>query len=220
MARTKLSTSSSLRAASTAPDFEPSVVHASDTDEPRTWTASVADDITLHPAEGSQKLVLLTRAHLEHMAVIDQTLADRTADIDARLSIQGQTVADLDRRIAQIDAAIEESTRLGRPVGAMTIADQKRRERADIVAERQRQVPALGSLQIEKAKIEAQRRRAEADVGPLRYLAELMGTPSTDLERPVRLLTLALVAVLDPMAVALLLAAGTLMSRGQRGGVV
>ena len=98
----------------------------------------------------------------------------------------------------------------------MTIADQKRRERADIVAERQRQVPALGSLQIEKAKIDAQRRRAEADVGPLRYLAELMGTPGTDLERPVPLLTLALVAVLDPMAVALLLAAGTHMSRGRQ----
>jgi hypothetical protein len=34
------------------------------------------------------------------------------------------------------------------------------------------------------------------------------GIPATDLERPVRLVTLALVAVLDPMAVALLLAAG------------
>ena len=150
----------------------------------------------------------LTRAHLEHMMAVDLALADRTADIEARLAIQGQTVADLDRRIAQIDAAVEQSTRLGRPVGAMTIADQKRRDRADIVAERQRQAQALASLQIEKAKIDAQRRRAEADVRPLRYLAELTGAPATDLERPVRLLTLALVAVLDPMAVVLLLAAG------------
>jgi hypothetical protein len=150
----------------------------------------------------------LTRAHLEHMMTVDLALADRTADIDARLAIQSQTVADLDRRIAQIDAAIEQSTRLGRPVGAMTIADQKRRDRADIVAERQHQAQALASLQIEKAKIDAQHRRAEADVGPLRYLAELTGAPATDLERPVRLLTLALVAVLDPMAVVLLLAAG------------
>ena len=90
----------------------------------------------------------------------------------------------------------------------MTIADQKRRDRADIVAERQHQAQALASLQIEKAKIDAERRRAEADVGPLQYLAELTGAPATDLERPVRLLTLALVAVLDPMAVVLLLAAG------------
>jgi hypothetical protein len=150
----------------------------------------------------------LTRAHLDHMASIDLALADKTADIEARLAIQGRTVADLDRRIAQIDTAIEESTRLGRPLGAMTIADQKRRERAEIMAERQREAQSLGSLQIEKAKIDAQRRRGEAEVGPVRYLAELVGMPGTDLERAVRLVTLALVAVLDPMAVALLLAAG------------
>jgi hypothetical protein len=155
----------------------------------------------------------LTRAHLDHMVAADLMLADRTADIEARLTIQGQTVADLDRRVAQIDAAIEESTRLGRPIGAMTIADQKRRDRADIVAARQRETQALASLQIDKARIDAQRRRAEADVGPVRYLAELIGMPATDLERPVRLLTLALVAVLDPMAVALLLAAGAHTTR-------
>jgi hypothetical protein len=80
----------------------------------------------------------LTRAHLDHMASIDLALADRTADIEARLAIQGRTVADLDRRIGQIDTAIEESTRLGRPLGAMTIADQKRRERAEITAQLQR----------------------------------------------------------------------------------
>ena len=155
----------------------------------------------------------LTRAHLDHMAAVDLALADRTADAEARLAIQGQTVADLDRRIAQIDAAVEESTRQGRPVGAMTIADQKRRDRADIVAARQREARTLASLQIEKAKIDAECRRAEGDVGPVRYLAELIGTPATDLERPVRLLTLVLVAVLDPMAVALLLAAGAHTTR-------
>ena len=157
----------------------------------------------------------LTRAHLDHMAAVDLALADRTADTEARLAIQGQTVADLDRRIAQIDAAIEESTRQGRPVGEMTIADQKRRDRAKIVVQRQREAQALAGLQIEKAKIDARRRRADADVGPVRYLAELIGMPASDLERPVRLLTLALVAVLDPMAMALLLAAGAHTTRAR-----
>ena len=80
--------------------------------------------------------------------------------------------------------------------------------RADIVVEHQHQAQDLVSLKMEKANIDTQRRRAEADVGPLRYLAELTRAPATDLNRPVRLLTLALVAVLDPMAVVLLLAAG------------
>ena len=64
-----------------------------------------------------------------------------------------------------------------------------------------------------KPKLTPSGHRAEADVGPVRYLAELIGTPATDLERPVRLLTLALVGVLDPMAVALLLAAGAHTTR-------
>jgi hypothetical protein len=105
----------------------------------------------------------LTRAHLDHIASVDLVLADRTADVEARLGNQRRTVADLDRRIAQIDAAIDEATRLGRPVGAMAIADQKRRERADSAAARQRESQALASLHIEKAKLDSQRRRAEAE---------------------------------------------------------
>jgi hypothetical protein len=38
----------------------------------------------------------LTRAHLEHMMAVDLSLADKSADIDARLTIQGLAVADLD----------------------------------------------------------------------------------------------------------------------------
>jgi hypothetical protein len=34
----------------------------------------------------------LKRAHLDHMAAIDLALADRSADTDALLAIQGQTV--------------------------------------------------------------------------------------------------------------------------------
>jgi hypothetical protein len=46
----------------------------------------------------------LTRAHIDHMASVNLALADRTADVEARLGIQSRTVTDLDRRIAQIDA--------------------------------------------------------------------------------------------------------------------
>jgi hypothetical protein len=150
----------------------------------------------------------LTRAHLYHTVAADLALTDRAADVEARLAVQAQAVADLDRRIGQIDAAIEESTRRGRPAGAMTLADQQRHARADLATARQREAHALAAMQIEKAKLDAQRKRAEADAGPVRFLAELFGAPASDLEHTIRLLTLALVAVLDPMAIALLLAAG------------
>jgi hypothetical protein len=158
--------------------------------------------------ERSRRVRLPYRAHLDHMVTIVMALADKAAGTEARLAIQARSVADLDRRIPQIDAAVEELTRLGRPVAAMTFADQKRRNRADIVATRLREAQVLASLRIDKVRIDAERGRAEADVGLVRYLAELIGMPTTDIERPVRMLTLALAAALDPMAVALLLAAG------------
>jgi hypothetical protein len=40
----------------------------------------------------------LARAHLDHMATVGLALADRTADTEARLTIQIRTVANLDRR--------------------------------------------------------------------------------------------------------------------------
>jgi hypothetical protein len=150
----------------------------------------------------------LTRAHLDHTIAVDLALMDRAADVEARLAVQAQAVADLDRRIGQIDAAIEESTRRGRPAGAMALADAQRRARADLAAARRTEAQALAAMQIEKTKVDAQRRRAEADAGPVRYLAQLIGASASDLEHTIRLLTLALVAVLDPLAIALLLAAG------------
>jgi hypothetical protein len=91
----------------------------------------------------------------------------------------------------------------------MAIADHQQRARSELAAARQREARALAELHGQKARLEAQRRRLAAEVGPIRYLAQLVGGPDADLERAVRLLTLAIVLVLDPLAIALLLASGS-----------
>jgi len=149
----------------------------------------------------------LTRAHLERQLAIEVVAADRAAEIDARLLVQGELLADLDRRIRQIDAAIEESTRRGQPAVAMALGNSLHRARAQLSASRQQEAQVVAALQVEKAKVAAQSRRASADIGPVRYLAELVAGPSVDLERAVRVLTLAIVAVFDPFAIMLLVAA-------------
>jgi hypothetical protein len=59
-------------------------------------------------------------------------VAGRAADIDARLNMQADVLADLDRRIAQIDGAVETVTRKDRTGSAMTLADQQRKARAEL----------------------------------------------------------------------------------------
>jgi len=56
----------------------------------------------------------LSRAHVEHALAGELAVAGRAADVDARLTVQAAVVADLNRRISQIDGAIEEATRRGR----------------------------------------------------------------------------------------------------------
>jgi hypothetical protein len=125
-------------------------------------------------------------------------------NVKARLAVRAGTVTDLDRRIAQIDSAVEESTRCGRPVGAMSLAADQRKARADLVATRVKEAKTLAGLQVEHSEIDSERKTVEADTGPVRYLAQLIG--ATD-EATMRYFILVVAALLDPAAVLLLLAA-------------
>jgi hypothetical protein len=62
----------------------------------------------------------LNRAHIEHALAGDLAAASRAADVDARISVQAGVVADLDRLIAQVDAAVEKTTERGRGKAAPT----------------------------------------------------------------------------------------------------
>ena|SRR5258708_3721725 len=65
-------------------------------------------------------------------------------------------------------------------------------------------ISAPGLLQVERATIEGERRTAEADLGPVRYLATLLGAAD---EVVFRWFILVVALLLDPAAVLLLLAA-------------
>jgi hypothetical protein len=161
----------------------------------------------------------LSRAHVEHALAGDLAVAGRAADVEARLAVQSGVLADLDRRIAQIDSAVEESTRRGRSVSAMNLAGQQRHNRADLVAARQQEAKTLAALQVEKAAIDGERKSVEADNGPVRYLAKLIGAKDTLV---MRWFILAVALLLDPAAVVLLLAATAHSRAGNRpsGGLI
>ena len=63
---------------------------------------------------------------------------------------------------------------------------------------------ALADLKVQKATVDGERKAVEADLGPVRYLATLLG--STD-EQTMRWFILVVALLLDPAAVLLLLAA-------------
>jgi hypothetical protein len=113
----------------------------------------------------------LSRAHIAHTLAGDIAVSGRAADVEARLTVQANILADLDKRIAQIDAAIDEAAKRGHTNGAMSLAADQRKTRADIVTARIKEAKTLAGLQVEKTGIDGERKTAEADLGPVRYLS-------------------------------------------------
>ena len=72
----------------------------------------------------------LVEAHVSVAASTRSSVTERMEALDARVKAQSGVVADLDSRVAQIDRAVDESTRRGRVTRALDIATQQRVTRA------------------------------------------------------------------------------------------
>jgi hypothetical protein len=84
----------------------------------------------------------------------------------------------------------------------MSLSDQEHRDA--LMAQRQHEAETLVTLKADQAQVQAESRRVEADIGPLRYAAMLLGLDS---EQAMRLLILFMVLCCDPMAIVLVIAA-------------
>lgn len=146
----------------------------------------------------------LSRAHIAHAVAGELKVDGDAAAIDGRLSVQSGVVADLDRRIAALDAMVKAATGRGYLKTAMALVAAQAQNRADLVAQRTAAAVTLASLQTQEAAVDGERKQVEADLGPVRYLAALIGT--TDNET-MRWFILVVALLLDPAAVLLLLAA-------------
>jgi uncharacterized coiled-coil protein SlyX len=146
----------------------------------------------------------LVEAHVSVAATSRSGVTERIEALDARVTAQTAAVADLNSRIAQIDRAVDESTRLGRVTRAINIATQQRVTRDGLDTQRQAATATLVGLQTQRAALAGERSRIEASAGPIQYLAMMVGAAP---EVAVRWLILLMVLCCDPAAIALTVAA-------------
>ena len=152
----------------------------------------------------------LVEAHVSVAATSRSGVTERMEALDARVKAQSAAVADLDNRIAQIDRAVDESTRLGRVTRAINIATQQRVTRDGLDTQRQAATATLVGLQAQRAALAGERSRIEASAGPIQYLAMMAGVAP---EVAVRWLILLMVLCCDPAAIALTVAAAGARTR-------
>jgi len=148
----------------------------------------------------------LAKAYIGHALDGDLAVAGKAADVDARINVQAGVVADLDRRLAQIDGAVEKATSKGRAAAAMALAEGQQKARAELVAQRTAEAKTLAGLKVERVALDGERAKVAADLGPVKYLATLLGAGDQDV---LRYFILLVALLLDPAAVLLLLAAAS-----------
>ena len=145
---------------------------------------------------------------LGERGAVTSAIETQDAALAARIEVATHTVADLDRRLGQIDSAVEKATEKGRTAAAMKLADDQRRARAGLASERQREGATLADLKADRAALGAKGRQIETEAAPIRYVAELLGSDA-DSERAIRWLIALMVLCCDPLAIALTAAAAS-----------
>ncbi len=148
----------------------------------------------------------LVAAHVGDRGAATSAIETQDAALAAKIDVQAHKVADLDRRLGQIDSTIEEAAKRGRTNAALSAMDGQRKARGALVDERNREAGTLAALKAERASVAANGRRIETEAAPIRYVAELLGV-DTDSERAIRWLIALMVLCCDPLAIALTAAA-------------
>jgi hypothetical protein len=148
----------------------------------------------------------LVAAHVGERGAVTAAVDAQDATLVAKIDVQAHVVADLDTRVAQIDATIAEATRRGQTNTALAAMEAQKKARAGLVDERRREAGTLAALKAERASVVARGRQMETESAPIRYVAELLGA-SADSERAIRWLIALMVLCCDPLAIALTAAA-------------
>ncbi len=148
----------------------------------------------------------LVSAHVGERGAAQAAVETQDAALAAKLELAAAKVADLDRRLGQIDSAIEEAAKRGKTNTALSAMETQRQSRAGLAGEREKAAGTLAALKAERAGVASHARQAEAEAAPIRYVAELVGV-GADSEQAIRWLIALMVLCCDPLAIALTAAA-------------
>jgi hypothetical protein len=155
----------------------------------------------------------LSQAHSDQ-SLVSGDVQSKIAIYDEKIKISKENIEANRKALKQMDEAVDQV--MGRSSDekgadkAVAIRRAQQKERARLVSEIQAEQAAIGKLNEERAPIAAEVRKVEAEVGPLKYIAAMIYGDNPDanlLESAVRWVIIIIVAVFDPLALVLLLAA-------------
>lgn len=157
----------------------------------------------------------LSKAHIEQQLLLNTGVTEKIEIMDSKIKVQEETVQDIEKQISFIDDSINKLIQSGRAKTSLSASESQKDNRKALVGQRQVEVEKLSELKVEKIKLESEFKKLEAEVGPIKYVAELIYGSSDNqvVEKSIRWVIIMLIFVFDPLAVLLMLAFNISMNR-------
>jgi hypothetical protein len=167
----------------------------------------------------------LSKAHLDQ-AIPTGDVQAKLSLIDEKIKTQRDNITAARKALQQMDEAVDQTmARSSDEKGADKASALRRnqaRERGTLQADIGRAQAEIAKLNEVRAPIASEVRKVEAEVGPIKYIAALIYGDAPDanlLEKAVRWVIIIIVAVFDPLAIMMVLAATESM-QWHRSGLV
>ena len=155
----------------------------------------------------------LSKAHMEQ-GVGSGDVQAKVSLLDEKIAIQRENIKQDRAMLAQMDTQVNDIMSKGdseRSVErSVTIRKQQANERTKLLKDIELANKEIQKLNEERAPIASELRKAEAEVGPIKYIAAFIYGDNPDqnlLERAVRWVIVLLVIVFDPLAILLVIGA-------------
>ena len=158
----------------------------------------------------------LSKAHLDQTAPVQNNSA-QVERIDNRIAREQNRIDSSERVLTQLDSALDtliDYDKINGPEGMIAVRQQQEPQRQNLNSTIDSAQQVIADLEDEKFELTSQIRAIELEVGPVKYIAELIyDDAESNLDEAVRLVIIIIVFVFDPLAVLLLIAANQSLVR-------
>lgn len=156
----------------------------------------------------------LSKAHSD-LGITSSEVTSRISVYDEKIRTLKENIDANRKALKQLDDAVDQI--MGRSSDekgadkAVALRKSQQKERARLQAEIQADQKTISQLNEERAPIAAEIRKVEAEVGPIKYIANFVygEIEAANLDKAVTWVIILIILVFDPMALAMLIAANT-----------
>lgn len=150
----------------------------------------------------------LSKAHIDQQVSLSSNTTEQIEILNTKLKTHTSNIVGLDRQIEQINSAIEKINTTGNGRTSLAAINQQKKTLDALTSKKQEEIRLQSDLSIQKIRLETDVKKIEAEIGPIKYVAELIyGTSDVKIiDSAIRWLIIIIIFIFDPLAILLLIA--------------